>query len=103
VLLLESPHLVVFHGLARHVLLLQLLGQLVVACLLLAVQLVEFDLTRSKCTFFCTYRLFLSASTLISPSRIDCCLYYSISFVFWRSSISLSYPFSRFIKALAYC
>jgi hypothetical protein len=37
VLLLESPHLVVFHGLARHVLLLQLLGQLVVACLLLAV------------------------------------------------------------------
>jgi hypothetical protein len=65
VLLLESPHLVVFHGLGRHVLLLELLGQLVAALLLLVVQLVEFDLTRGKCTFFCTYRLFLSANTLI--------------------------------------
>ena len=103
VLLLEGAHLVVFHCFWCHVLLLQLLSQLVVCLLLLVIELVEIDLDKGIVTFFCTYRLFFSASILIYPSRIDWCLYSSISFVFCRSSIYRSSPFSRFIKAFAYC
>jgi hypothetical protein len=81
-LLLEGAHLVVLHGLGSHVLLLQLFGYLVVHILLFVVELVELDLDRRGSTFFCTSRLFLSASIRISPSRIDWFLYSSISLVF---------------------
>lgn len=72
----------VLHGLGSHVLLLQLLGDLVVHILLLVVKPVEFDLGKRVSTFFWTSRLFLSARMRISPSRIDWFLYSSISLVF---------------------
>lgn len=101
--LLKCSDLVVFHSLASHIFLLQGLSKHVVGSLLFIVELIKLNLNKMNCTFFCTSRLFLSAKIRISPSLIDWCLYSYISLVFWRSSISRSSPFSRFMKAFASC
>ena len=101
--LLICSRLLILYRSVGEIFLLQFLGNPIIELLLLIVKSTKLDLYKYWATFVWTSLLFLSAKILISPSLTAWWRYSSISFEFCLSWISRSSPFSRFIKALAYC